>query len=109
MEGLGNFPPSFLIEIRQERKRMRRPEIKLKNIIRRILSRKNGLYSKEDSFALEGNRQESPKDEVDEFLLMALESKSKYKNESNLKEEEDESVVDLEGELINALDELKMT
>lgn len=40
---------------------------------------------------------------------MALESKSKYKNESNLKEEEDESVVDLEGELINALDELKMT
>jgi len=40
---------------------------------------------------------------------MALEYKYKSKNESNLKEEEDESVVDLEGELINALDELKIT
>jgi len=40
---------------------------------------------------------------------MALEYIYKSKNESNLKEEEDESVVDLEGELINALDELKIT
>lgn len=68
--------------------------------------KKEGLYSKGDSSTSEANTEYSSKGEPNECLLMAFEANSKYKNDLDL-EEEDEGVVDLEGEIITSLDELK--
>lgn len=66
--------------------------------------KKKGFYSKEESLAPKSDCEDSSKNESNKYLLMALKTNAKKQSIMDSKEE---GVVDLEGELISALDELK--
>ena len=92
---------------RNEKENVQKFRIKSQKYQKKDLFKKNGLYSKEDSSALKSDNENYSKNDSDEYLLMAFGADSKKQNIIDSEEDEEVGVVDFEGELINALDELK--